>query len=79
MRIQSLRCHALYCQNGKKLNAIPVLASRSQTREVQLQENESFFIRVWKPFSSIRFLKTLRGSSKGKVQKGQYLLAVDLD
>ncbi|XP_022941435.1 probable sucrose-phosphate synthase [Cucurbita moschata] len=33
MRIQSLRCHALYCQNGKKLNAIPVLASRSQTRE----------------------------------------------
>ncbi|KAG6591559.1 putative sucrose-phosphate synthase 1, partial [Cucurbita argyrosperma subsp. sororia] len=30
MRIQALRCHALYCQNGRKLNVIPVLASRSQ-------------------------------------------------
>nr|QHZ00908.1 sucrose phosphate synthase 1 [Paeonia lactiflora] len=30
MRIQALRCHAIYCQNGTKLNVIPVLASRSQ-------------------------------------------------
>ncbi|GAB4832794.1 putative protein serine/threonine kinase [Ancistrocladus abbreviatus] len=30
MRIQALRCHIVYCQNGTKLNAIPVLASRSQ-------------------------------------------------
>ncbi|KAK9279174.1 hypothetical protein L1049_012852 [Liquidambar formosana] len=30
MRIQALRCHAIYCQNGSKLNVIPVLASRSQ-------------------------------------------------
>ncbi|KAL5783087.1 hypothetical protein ACOSP7_008116 [Xanthoceras sorbifolium] len=30
MRIQALRCHVLYCQNGTKLLVIPVLASRSQ-------------------------------------------------
>ncbi|KAF3954467.1 hypothetical protein ACB098_01G105600 [Castanea mollissima] len=30
MRIQALRCHVVYCQNGPKLNVIPVLASRSQ-------------------------------------------------
>ncbi|XP_042489846.1 probable sucrose-phosphate synthase 1 [Macadamia integrifolia] len=30
MRIQALRCHVIYCQNGTKLHAIPVLASRSQ-------------------------------------------------
>nr|AAC60545.2 sucrose-phosphate synthase [Spinacia oleracea] len=30
MRIQALRCHAIYCQNGTWLNVIPVLASRSQ-------------------------------------------------
>lgn len=30
MRIQALRCHIIYCQNGKKINVIPVLASRAQ-------------------------------------------------
>ncbi|KAG5564350.1 hypothetical protein RHGRI_000522 [Rhododendron griersonianum] len=30
MRIQALRCHVIYCQNGSKINIIPVLASRSQ-------------------------------------------------
>ncbi|KAI7751649.1 hypothetical protein M8C21_026209 [Ambrosia artemisiifolia] len=30
MRIQALRCHIIYCQNGRKINVIPVLASRSQ-------------------------------------------------
>ncbi|KAM7511573.1 hypothetical protein LguiB_010448 [Lonicera macranthoides] len=30
MRIQALRCHVIYCQNGRKINVIPVLASRSQ-------------------------------------------------
>lgn len=30
MRIQALHCHVVYCQNGTKLNIIPVLASRSQ-------------------------------------------------
>ncbi|GKE29418.1 probable sucrose-phosphate synthase 1 [Tanacetum coccineum] len=30
MRIQALRCHVIYCQNGKKINVIPVSASRSQ-------------------------------------------------
>ncbi|XP_024023596.1 probable sucrose-phosphate synthase 1 [Morus notabilis] len=30
MRIQALRCHVIYCQNGTKLNVIPVLASRAQ-------------------------------------------------
>nr|XP_016435288.1 PREDICTED: probable sucrose-phosphate synthase isoform X2 [Nicotiana tabacum] len=30
MRIQALRCHAVYCQNGSRINVIPVLASRSQ-------------------------------------------------
>lgn len=30
VRIQALRCHPIYCQNGTRLNVIPVLASRSQ-------------------------------------------------
>ncbi|KAI3472364.1 hypothetical protein Pfo_031237 [Paulownia fortunei] len=30
MRIQALRCHVIYCQNGSKINVIPILASRSQ-------------------------------------------------
>ncbi|WOK92627.1 hypothetical protein Cni_G01318 [Canna indica] len=30
MRIQALRCHALYSHDGSKLHVIPVLASRSQ-------------------------------------------------
>lgn len=30
MRIQALRCHTVYCQNGSRINVIPVLASRSQ-------------------------------------------------
>ena len=40
------------------------------------EENETFFIRLWKPLSSIRVLKTLRGSPKGKAQRGQYRLAM---
>ena len=43
------------------------------------EENETSFIRVWKPPHSKRVLKTLRGSSKGKIQRGQYLLVVGLD
>ena len=42
------------------------------------EENETPFIRVWKPFPSKRVLKTLRKSPKGKAQRRQYLLAVDL-
>ncbi|KAL3840750.1 hypothetical protein ACJIZ3_025341 [Penstemon smallii] len=30
MRIQALRCHVIHCQNGSKINVIPVVASRSQ-------------------------------------------------
>nr|AFP23360.1 sucrose phosphate synthase [Litchi chinensis] len=30
LRIQALRCHVIYCQNGTRINVIPVLASRSQ-------------------------------------------------
>lgn len=30
MRIQALRCHVVYCQNGSRINVLPVLASRSQ-------------------------------------------------
>ncbi|XP_024030844.1 probable sucrose-phosphate synthase 1 isoform X2 [Morus notabilis] len=30
LRIQALRCHVIYCQNGTRLNVIPVSASRSQ-------------------------------------------------
>ncbi|CAN7101496.1 unnamed protein product [Brassica rapa subsp. narinosa] len=30
MRVQALRCNAVYCKGGTKLNVIPVLASRSQ-------------------------------------------------
>ena len=42
------------------------------------EENETFFIRVWKPLPSKRVLKTLRGSPEGKAQRGQYLLAMGL-
>ena len=42
------------------------------------EENEASFIRVWKPLPSRRVLKTLKGSPKGKAQRGQYLLAVSL-
>ena len=42
-------------------------------------ENETFFMKVWKPFSNRRVLKTLRGNLEGKTQRGQYLLAVDLN
>ena len=41
--------------------------------------NETFFTRVWKPLPNRRVLETLRGSLKGKAQRGQYLLAVGLD
>lgn len=30
IRIQALRCHVIHCQNGSKINVIPLLASRSQ-------------------------------------------------
>nr|BAM68535.1 sucrose phosphate synthase [Mangifera indica] len=30
LRIQALRCHVIFCQNGARINVIPVLASRSQ-------------------------------------------------
>ncbi|GMJ15650.1 sucrose phosphate synthase 1F, sucrose-phosphate synthase A1 [Hibiscus trionum] len=30
LRIQALRCNAIYCRNGTRINVIPVLASRSQ-------------------------------------------------
>ncbi|KAJ8753226.1 hypothetical protein K2173_017830 [Erythroxylum novogranatense] len=30
LRIRALRCHVVYCQNGSRINVIPVLASRSQ-------------------------------------------------
>ena len=33
-------------------------------------ENETFFIRVWKPPSRKRALKTLEGSREGKAQRG---------
>ena len=39
--------------------------------------NETFLVRVWKPLRSGRVLK-LRGSPKGKAQRGQYPLAVGL-
>ena len=42
------------------------------------EENKTFFIRVWKPLSSIDALKILRGSPKGNVQKEQSRLAVGL-
>ena len=41
------------------------------------EENETPFIRVWNPLPRIRVLKTLRGTLKGKTQRGQCLLAVD--
>ena len=42
------------------------------------EENKAFLIRVWKPLPSRCVLKTLRGNTKGKTQRGQYLLAVSL-
>ncbi|GMP94499.1 hypothetical protein CsSME_00043945 [Camellia sinensis var. sinensis] len=38
MRIQALRSHVIYCQNGTKMNVIPVLASRSQALSILLQK-----------------------------------------
>ena len=35
------------------------------------EENETFFVRVWKPLPSKRILKILRESLKGKAQRGQ--------
>ena len=40
------------------------------------EENKTFFIRVWKSLPNRRF-KNLRGSPKGKGQRGQYMLAVE--
>ena len=40
--------------------------------------NEAFLLRVWKSLLSRRVLRTLRESSKGKAQRGQYLLVVGL-
>ena len=42
------------------------------------EENETPFIRMWKPLPSRRVLKTLRRSPKGKTQRRQHLLAVGL-
>jgi len=42
------------------------------------EEYKTFFIRVWKPLTSRRVLKTSRGSLKGKAQRWQYLLEVGL-
>ena len=36
------------------------------------KENEIFFISLWKPLRSRRVLKTLRASTRGKIQKGSY-------
>ena len=33
------------------------------------EENETFFIKVWKPVPSICILKILKGSPKGKAQR----------
>ena len=41
---------------------------------ISWEENETPFIRVWN--LSLAVLKTLRGSPKGKAQRGQYLLEV---
>ena len=38
------------------------------------EENETFFIRVWKPFPSIYVLKTLRGSPKGKPKETIFVI-----
>jgi len=41
-----------------------------------LRRRTKHFVKVWKPLTSRRVLKTLRGSPKGKAQRGQYLLAI---
>jgi len=43
------------------------------------EKNVVFFIRAGKSLHSRRVLKTLKRSSKGKAQRGQYLLVVGLD
>ena len=40
---------------------------------------KKLIIRVWKPLPSKHVLKTLRGSQKEKVQRGEYRLAVGLN
>ena len=42
------------------------------------EENETFLIKEWKLLPSRRALKALRRNPKGKVQRGQYRLAMDL-
>ena len=42
------------------------------------EENETPFIRVWKPLPSRDIVKTLRESPRGKAQRGQYRLSVGL-
>ena len=44
----------------------------------EILQNKIFFKRAWKPLLNRRVLKILMGSSKGKTQRGQYLLAVGL-
>ena len=39
-----------------------------------MEENEVFFIRVWKPLPSICVLKTLRGARKGKPKEDNICL-----
>ena len=51
---------------------------RCVSEEAERERTKHFFIRVWKPLPSQHVLKTLRGSLKGKAQRGQYLLAVGL-
>ena len=46
LRIQALRCNVIYCQNGSRINVIPVLASRSQALRW------SFYV----PFNAIMIL-----------------------
>ena len=60
----------------RKANKIPPFNTKKGQQDPIGEENETFFIRVWKPLTSKHVLTTFRGSLKGK---GQYLLVVGLD
>ena len=57
----------------------PALRIKQNVRSISVgEENEAFFIRVWKSLPNRRIVKILRGIPKGKAQRGQYVLAVGL-
>ena len=43
------------------------------------KENKTLLVRTWEPLQNVKDVGTSPGGLKGKFQRGQYLLGVDLD